>query len=156
MARVQNTFWQRNKFKLSGLILILPFWYLYQGMYPVFPPALETQQLGPFVVTPMPFDHNPAYAHHDEYVKDFLLTFEQGNVAQVRQAYLNIGPQPLALDSLQQGESGILHGSRHGQHVHGIAKASFDNNDRIWLTIEDWQGQRYQAVWPLPSELLQP
>ncbi|GGO71414.1 hypothetical protein [Bowmanella pacifica] len=154
MARVRDTFWQRNKFKLSGLLLILPFWYLYQGMYPVFPPALESQQLGPFVVAPMPFDHNPPYAHHDEYVKDFLLTFSKGDVAQVRQAYLNIGHAPLAMDVLQQGESGILHGSRHGQHVHGIAKASFNPSDKIWLTIEDWQGQRYQAVWSLPKELI--
>ncbi|GAA0373854.1 hypothetical protein GCM10009092_42560 [Bowmanella denitrificans] len=156
MARLKNTFWQRNKYKLSGLILVLPFWFLYQSLNPEFPPALESRQAGPFLVTPMPFDHKPPYQHHDEFVKDFLLTFNQGDIADIRQAYLNIGPSPLPLATLQQGESGILHGSRHGQHVHAIAKPKLAAEDRIWLVIEDWQGNQYQAQWPVPTALFLP
>lgn len=155
MARRYNTFWQRNKFKLSGLVLILPFWFLYQSFQVDFPDTWEAQQLGPFEVTPMPLDLDAPYAHHDDYVKDFMLMFSQGEVADIRQGYLSIGPEPLPLAKLEQDDQGILHGSRHGQHVHGIAPASLSANDKVWLTIQDWQGEVYVANWELPPELVE-
>lgn len=149
-----RTFWQRYKYKLSGLVLILPFWFLYDSLTPVFPPAWQEQTVGDYLVTPVPFDLKQPYAHHDEFVKDFLLMFKQGDIAQIRQGYVNIGEHPLALTELQQGDEGILHGSEHGLHVHAIAPARFSATDKLWLTIQTWQGDTLTHSWPLPAELL--
>jgi hypothetical protein len=153
MAR-SNTFWQRHKYKLNGLVLLLPLWFLYQSMTPEFPPAWPAQQLAEFTIAPMPLDLKPPYAHHDSYVKDFMLTFSQGDIASIRQAYLNLGPSALPLSQLQQGEDGILHGSRHGQHVHAIAPQTLSAEDKVWLTIQTWQGETLSTSWPLAAELL--
>lgn len=155
MARIQNTFWQRNKFKLSGLLLIFPIYFLYQQLNVSFPDAWQTQQVGPFAVTPMPLDMKQPYSHHEDYVKDFMLMFEPGQITQIRQGYLNIGPQPLPLAQLQQDDVGILHGSRHSQHVHGIAPAlTLSADDKVWLTLQDWQGEVHVASWSLPDALI--
>ncbi|MBO2564230.1 hypothetical protein [Shewanella algae] len=145
------SFWQRNKFKLNGVLLLLPIWFLYRSLTPELPVSWSSVSAGPFEVEATPADMAPAYLHHGEYVKDFALRFIAGEVSDIRQGYLNIGPEPLALEVLQQGESGILHGSRHGQHVHAIAPAAFGAADKLWLTVEDWHGRRYVAHWPLPS-----
>ena len=92
-----NSFWQRHKYKLSGLVLLLPLWFLYQSLTPQFPPAWPAQQLGEFEIAPMPLNLAPPYAHHDKYVKDFYLTFSQGEISSIRQGYVNIGPAALPL-----------------------------------------------------------
>ena len=102
----------------------------------------------------MPLNLEPPYAHHDEYVKDFYLSFNQGDISRIRQAYVNIGPAALPLAQLQQGEEGILHGSRHGQHVHAIAPKTLSSKDKVWLTLQTWQGEVYIASWDLPAVLL--
>ena len=153
MAR-SNTFWQRHKYKLNALVLLLPFWFLYQSLTPEFPPAWPVQQLGDFEVSPMPLNLKPPYAHHDAFVKDFMLTFNLGDIRNIRQGYVNIGPQALPLSQLQQGEEGILHGSRHSQHVHAIAPKTLTVSDKVWLTIQTWQGETLTAGWELPAALL--
>ena len=153
MAR-SNSFWQRQKYKLSGLVLLLPLWFLYQSLTPVFPPAWPAQQVGGFEIAPMPLNLEPPYAHHDEYVKDFYLTFSQGDISNIRQGYLTIGPTALPLAQLQQGDEGILHGSRHGQHVHAIAPKTLSASDKVWLTLQTWQGDILTTSWDLPPELL--
>ncbi|HAW93427.1 MULTISPECIES: hypothetical protein [unclassified Arsukibacterium] len=151
-----NRFWQRHKFKLNGLVLLLPIWFLYDSLTPEFPPAWPAQQLGQFEIAPMPLDLKQPYAHHDQYVKDFYLSFSQGDIASIRQGYLNIGPVPLPLPELQQDEEGILHGSRHGQHVHAIAPPQLAATDKVWLTLQTWQGEVLTTSWPLPDELVLP
>lgn len=155
MARRQDTWWQRNKFKLNALVLILPVWFLYQSLNPQFPAAWQTKQLGDYELTPMPFNKDGPYFHHDMYVKDFLLTFSKGEVSSIRQAYLNIGERALPLAELQQGEGGILHGTRHGQHVHAIAKPTLTADDKMWLTVQNWQGDTWVTSWDLPEGLVQ-
>lgn len=149
-----NPFWQRHKYKLNGLVLLLPLIFLYQSLNPGFPDAWEAQQLGTFEIAPMPLDLKPPYAHHDEYVKDFLLIFNKGQVSDIRQGYVNIGPEALSLTELQQEDEGILHGSRHGQHVHAIAPPRFAPGDKLWLTIQTWQGELLTASWELPASLM--
>lgn len=154
MARLQRTFWQRHRFKLNGLILILPIWFYYESLNPVFPPALNTQDIGNYQITPMPFNMDPPYAHDGSFVKDFLLIFNKGDISHIRQAYLNIGEQALPIEQLQQGSDGILHGSRHGQHVHAIAPAKIEAQHRVWLTMQDWQGELLVTSWDVPHTLV--
>lgn len=149
-----SVFWLKHKYKLSGLILILPLVFLYQSLNPSFPPAWPSQQLGEFKIAPMPLDLKAPYKHHYDYVKDFMLIFEQGNVAHIRQGYANIGPEALPLEALQKGENGVLHGSKHGQHVHAITGAKLAATDSLWVSIQNWQGEWLVSQWPVPEAVL--
>jgi len=92
-----DSFWQRYRYYLSGIVLLFPLWYFYQALHPQFPAPWPSQQLGPFTIAPMPLNLKPPYIHHDQYLKDFYLAFQQGDVAQIRQGYVNLGPEALPL-----------------------------------------------------------
>ncbi|QDE30750.1 MULTISPECIES: hypothetical protein [Shewanella] len=151
MARIQNNIWNRYKYKINGLMLVLICYFLYQSLFPQFPDALPTQELGAFEITPIPYNLEPPYLHDGTYTKDFLLLFSKGQVNAIRQAYLTIGTEPLPLETLELGDAGILHGSQHGQEVHAIAPEAFSAEHKIWLTIENWQEQQQVISWPLPE-----
>lgn len=155
MSKQSQTLWQRYKYQLNALLLILPVYFYYRSLSPEFPPMWPAQTVGQFEIAPMPFDLDPAYQHEGQYVKDFLLLFNQGDISQIRQAYLNFGENALPLNELQQGSDGILHGSRHGQHVHAIAKQRFSAQDKMWLTIQNWQGEQFVTSWAVPESLIQ-
>lgn len=154
MAVTNSSFWLKNKYKLSGLILLLPLLFLYQSLTPTFPPAWQAQQLGEFSIAPLPLNLNAPYVHHDDYVKDFMLVFEKGEIANIRQGYANIGTQALPIADLQRSENGILHGHKHGQHVHAIASEKLTSADSLWISIENWQGEWQVGKWPLPADIL--
>ncbi|GHB66356.1 hypothetical protein GCM10008107_14430 [Psychrosphaera saromensis] len=154
MSRSKRNFLSRNKYKLNGLVLILPFIFLYQSLNPVFPSVWQKQIIGSFEIAPMPYNLKQPYLHGGHYTKDFFLIFSKGKVADIRQAYLNIGEQALPLVELQKHDEGILHGSQHGQEVHGIAPETLKPEHKVWLTIEDWQGDVWVTSWDLPKELL--
>ena len=156
MARLQATLWNKYKFLLSGLVLILPIVFLYQSLNPVFPDALPEATVGEYTIVPMPYDLGPAYQHDGVYVKDFLLTFTAGDINNIRQAYLNIGSEAATILDIQKstGEEGFLHGSKHGQHVHGIAKPKLTAKDSIWLTIQNWNGEILTTRWEIPQVML--
>lgn len=143
------TWWQRNKFSLSGFILLLPFWFLYQAMNPQFPPALPKAQLGPYEVLLMPLDEKGPYSHHGEWVKDYFLQFSAGDTSQLRQGFLLVSASEPATDNLQEGESSLLHGNRHGLHVHARSPQQQGPDDKLWLLLQDWQGNWYRHSWPL-------
>ncbi len=155
MTLVNNNLLHRYKYKLNSLILILPFYFLYQALFPIFPDAWHTKEINSFKITPMPYNLDAPYFHDGSYVKDFILTFKQGNIKYIRQAYVNIGKEAIPFVKLQAGEQGILHGSQHGQEVHAIAPRTIKSTDKLWLTIEDWQGEKTVASWDIPEELIQ-
>lgn len=154
MARVNNTWWNRTKFKLNGLVIVLSGYFIYLSLYPTFPDTWTAQQVSSFEITPMPYNLEPPYLHEGVYTKDFYLIFSKGKVATIRQAYLNIGKKPLPLSELQMGSEGILHGSEHGQEVHAIAPKVITTADKMWLTIEDWQGEQVISSWDIPKEFI--
>ncbi|TYK64663.1 hypothetical protein [Colwellia echini] len=154
MARVKNTLWQRYKYKLNGLVLLLSIYFLYQSLTPVFPDTWAPKQIGSFEITPMPFNLDAPYLHHDVYTKDFFFIINKGDVKTIRQGYVNIGPTALSLEKLAMGDDGILHGSQHGQEAHAISPQVLQASDRLWLTIENWQGEQLITSWDLPKELL--
>lgn len=154
MARVKNSLWQRYKYKINVLVLILPVCFLYQSLFPEFPNAWHAQKIETFEIIPTPYDLQPPYIHDGHYTKDFMLTFSQGKIADIRQAYLNIGKKALPLTTLQAGDEGILHGSQHGQEVHAISPAIMKPTHKLWLTIENWRGEQFVLSWNLPKEFL--
>ena len=154
MARVNHNLWNRYKYKINGLLFILPCYFFYQSLFPQFPNAWDTQKIGEFEVTAIPYNLKQPYLHHGSYTKDFMIMFSEGNIDNIRQAYLNIGKEPLALAILQTSDKGILHGSKHGQEVHAISASVLKPEDKVWLTIESWQGEKVVTSWELPAELL--
>jgi len=154
MAGVKNSVWQRHKYKINALVLILPVYFLYQSLFPEFPNAWRGQKIETFEIIPTPYDLDPPYMHDGHYTKDFMLTFSQGKIEHIRQAYLNIGTAALPLTELQAGDEGILHGSQHGQEVHAIAPAMIKSTHKLWLTIENWRGKLLVMSWDLPEEFL--
>ncbi|WP_462156975.1 hypothetical protein [Pseudoalteromonas sp. GB56] len=154
MSRKKVTVVKKYKYVINALVLILPVIYLYQSLNPVFPPVLETKTLGEYSITPMPYTETAPYQHDGVYVKDFLLMFEEGDVANIRQAYLNIAAQPLPLNKLEHEEMGILHGTPHGQHVHALTSESLRASDKIWLTLQQWDGSVETISWDIPENLL--
>ncbi|RUO26523.1 hypothetical protein CWE09_07395 [Aliidiomarina minuta] len=156
MARRENTFWNRNKFKLNGLLLILPFYFLYQALQPSpSPDVWDDRQVGPFKVALQPLNHDVPYSHHDDWVKDFSVHLREGEVADIRQGYVNIGETAMPLHELEQDDEGILHGTDVLQHVHAIAPQFFEVQHQVWLTIQTWDGDIHQAYWSLPDEWLE-
>jgi hypothetical protein len=154
MARINNSLWHQYKYKINGFLFILPCYFLYQSLFPEFPSAWETKKIANFEVTPTPYNLKPPYLHHGSYTKDFMLTFNEGSIDDIRQAYLNIGKAALPLTVLQVSDKGILHGSKHGQEVHAISDSTLKPEDKVWLTIEDWNGRKIVTSWSLPIELL--
>ncbi|MEI6893471.1 MAG: hypothetical protein V5789_02325 [Colwellia sp.] len=154
MARMNNTLWNRYKYKLNVLIILLPFYFIYQSLTPEPLESWPAKKIASFEVTPMPDNFDPPYFHDDHYTKDFSLTFTQGKVSNIRQAYLNIGKEPIALSTLEAGNEGILHGSQHGQEAHAISPKVLKATDKVWLTIADWQGHHVITSWDLPQALL--
>ena len=155
MARLQSTWWQRKKYLFNALILVLPCIYIYQALNPTFPDLWQEQTVGEFKIAPMPLNMEQPYSHHNEYVKDFFLAFNQGEISNIRQAYLNIGPHPLPLSELAKGDEGIMHGTNHGQHAHAIASSTISKDDKLWVTIQTWQGKELVQHWSIPSQLIQ-
>jgi hypothetical protein len=153
MANPKNSLWQGYKYKVSGLLLILPIFFLYQSLFPKFPDAWEAKKIGSFEIVPMPYNLDPPYLHDGVYTKDFFFTFKQGDIKNIRQAYVNIGKHALPLRQLAAGNAGILHGSQHGQEAHAISPAVLIFEDKMWLTIENWQGKLLITSWPLPASL---
>ncbi|MDB2386900.1 hypothetical protein N9W21_06110 [Shewanella sp.] len=154
MARINNNLWHRYKYKINVFLLILPCYFFYQSLFPQFPSAWDSKKIAGFEITPIPYNLKQPYLHHGSYTKDFMIMFSEGKVDDIRQAYVNIGIEPLPLAVLQTSDKGILHGSQHGQEVHAISASVLKAEDKVWLTIEDWQGQRIVTSWSLPKALL--
>lgn len=143
---IRQRVWFRSKYLINGCLLILPVWFLYQALNPVFPAAWPIQKIGTIEATPTPADNNPPYQGKYGLLKDFSVTVCATCSEQIRIAWMNIGTKPLAN---APNEYGILHGSRYGLHVHVPYTAPVTANNKLWLTIQHWDGTFSQQSWPL-------
>ncbi len=138
--------WTRWKYLLNGFLIVAPFWFFYQAMTQTFPAEWPEQTIGPFTAAISPADDAPPYSHHGSYVKDFSVRFCTGCVDNIRVAYLHVGKQPAALaDDLE----GILHGGAVSQNAHAPYPLSLQPDDRLWLTVQEWNGAIHHTSWPL-------
>ena len=137
---------KRWRYCLNGFLLILPFWYLYQQLTPTFPAPLAEKGIGPFTVQPRPSNEEPAYDYGDDYFKDFSLTFCDGCVDKIRFAYMSVGPEPAPMP---EDAYGVIHGNSEVQHAHAPFPEKVSEVDKLWVTVQDWQGNSYHASWSL-------
>jgi hypothetical protein len=148
MAVRKNTIFNRHKFKLSGLALLFPIYFLYQQQQiPVFPAPWAAKQVGEFNLTIQPVNKEVPYAHDAEWFKDFTVFINKGRITQIRQAYANIGTAPIPIEQLQLNDIGLLHGSSLLQHVHAISPVHIASNDKVWITIQTWDGIIFTQSW---------
>lgn len=129
---------------LNSLILLLPVWYLYDAMTPVFPPEWPEQTLGPITAAPTPVNDEPPYWHHGELVKDFSIRLCEGCLSRVRLARLSVSKRPPEPDA---DVSGILHGHSDMQEVHVPYLQPPEQADLLWLTVQTWSGETYSTSW---------
>jgi hypothetical protein len=142
--------WIRWAYWLSGLLLVLPAWYLYHSLNPVFPAEWPEQQLGSFSAAPMPANTAGPYRYDGKYYKDFTVRLCEGCAQRLRTAYLSVGPQPVPVPA--DGE-GVLHGGDLFMEAHAPFPAVLAAEDRLWLTVQQWDGRLYHASWGLPEGL---
>lgn len=147
MARVRRTLWHKSRYWLNGFVIVLPVYFLYDSLTPAPPPeAWEMQVIGPFEVTPTPADNALPYQHDGEWVKDFSVQFCAGCVKKIRLAYMSVGEQPAPVPA---GAEGILHGNHQMQHVHAPYPLERTEQDRLWISVQEWSGDLHHASWPL-------
>ena len=150
MARL-NKKQARKRYWLNAILLILPVWYIYKAFNPTFPDSLPVIDVGSYSLSAMPYNEDAPYQHDGIYVKDFLVLFQKGDVDNIRQAFVNIGKNPIAIADAEGHELGILHGSKYGKEVHALAQAALSADDKVWITLQTWDGEVYQGAWPLPA-----
>ncbi len=137
-----------GKYWLNALVLIAPFWFLYDALTAVLPPAWPMQVVGPFEVTPTPRDADGPYEHDGIPVKDFAFRFCEGCVERIRMAYANVGPEATAETD---GGEGVVHGHGALQEAHVPYPIRPGPTDRLWLTVQEWDGTLHRVAWPLPA-----
>ena len=146
MKRPEPTRWHRRKYWLNALLLLAPIWFLYASLTPVFPPPWETKTAGQITVTPSPHDEGAPYEHDGIRVKDFSFRLCEGCAEAIRLASANVG---LAPTSPAEVEDGIVHGRGNLQEAHVPYPARLSGNERLWLSVQTWDGALHHIDWPL-------
>lgn len=149
MSAGLRSLWHRGRFWLSGLVLLLSAHYLYQSLNPQFPPEWQEQTLGDISAAPMPFDEDPPYRYDGKRYKDFAVRFCDGCMARLRTAHLSIGSQPA--ERTPPSGDGVLHGSLWYAEAHAPFPEIVGADDRLWLTVQTWDGRLQHVSWPLPA-----
>lgn len=146
--------WFRGKYYLSGLILILPLIAFPNYFTRVAVPRLGAhilpeQAVGPFQVTLAEFMPGPPLVGPKEHLlKDYALEIREGYPDRIRSVYIRVGVPPNARNL---GE--IMHGTPYRLHAHVRFMTPPRADERMWLTLEEWDGSIHQASWPL-SEVM--
>lgn len=146
--------WHRWKFRLSGLLLLAPAAVIVSELTDAHDDfdarVLSTGTVGPWSVTLAEAWQGPPATNLPGTIvmKDFAAKFCDGCAADIRAAYLAVGERP---SSDQAGSP--LHGNPHHLEAHVLFPTDFRDDDRLWLTVDAWDGSVYQTSWPL-SELL--
>lgn len=140
--------WPRARYWINAAVLVAPVWFFYDALTPEFPPAWQTQSVGPFTVTPTPHDEAEPYPHDGVHVKDFAFHFCDDCAGRIRMAYANAGPAPV---DVLDGEDGVVHGRGAMQEAHVPYPPRPGPTDRLWLTVQEWNGTLHRVAWPLPG-----
>lgn len=144
--------WQRNKFHLSALMMLVPLPFLpgYFSEKPIFaPPEIHrTVTAGPFPVTLVTFDQAPHRGQKGDRVKDYSIRLQPADVDRVRGVFLRVG-KPRSLRTA--GALGF--GNPYEREAEVSVPDEPTGTEELWLTVEDWNGTVHQASLPLAEVL---
>lgn len=142
--------WHRSKYYLSALVLVIPL-----AVFPNYFRAISTPPLGmnvlperhagPWPVTLAESRRGEPYLGPREHVlKDYALHIREGYPDRIRTVYLRVGKPP---NDRNLGE--IMHGSPYRLHAHVRFVTPPQDDDELWLTLEEWDGTLHQLSWPV-------
>lgn len=146
--------WQRWKFHLSAVLLIVPIVYFqtyfneidmnrgYKGLGEY---IVGDKQVGPWQVT-LAQDRlwEPLGSAQAGFVQTFNLSLCTACIPEVKAAYLRIG-KPRSL----RAAGSIFFGSPYKMSSGVLIPDRARHDDELWLTLEGWDGSMHQASWPL-------
>ncbi|MFA9462144.1 hypothetical protein [Thiohalorhabdus methylotrophus] len=139
----------RWKYLINGLVLLAPVWFLYDRLTPApLPAPWPEHRAGPVTAAPRPLDDGPPHRHDGMFVKDFRVRLCEGCAARIRSAHLRAAPAP---PTIPADAAGVLHGHGAARHVHAPYPPQPGADDRLWLTVQTWDGEVHHASWPLPE-----
>lgn len=142
--------WFRGRYCLSGLMLILPliafpFYFRQVSAPPLGANILPERQVGDFRVVLAEFRAGPPRVGPKRHLlKDYQLHIRDGYPDRIRTVYLRVGKPP---NDRNLGE--IMHGNPYRLGAHVRFPATLRADETLWLTLEEWDGSRHQASWPL-------
>lgn len=144
--------WQRGKFHLSALMMLVPLPFLpnYLAPKPIFaPPEIRRDiGVGPFAVTLVTYDQAPHRGPTGEPMKQYTIRLQPGDVDRVRGVFLRVG-KPRSLRTA--GALGF--GNPYERKAEVTVPAEPTGTEELWLTVEDWNGRAHQASVPLADIL---
>lgn len=139
--------WERSRFHLSALLLLVPLALAPAALRTPSPElgarALPERTVGPWsvVVSEAKLEAPPS---GEGATKDYNARFCEGCAEAIRAAWLTAGSEPRPGTN-----NGLLHGSPHQLEAHAPYPARIAPGDRLWLTVEGWDGRTHEVSWPL-------
>jgi|AGTN01.2.fsa_nt_gi hypothetical protein len=145
-------FWQRGKFHLSALVMLVPLpflpRYLAEKPPPVAPEIHRQVAVGPFALGLVTLDRPPYRGSAGERMKDYDVRFQPGDMESIRGVFLRVGkPRNLRTAGALAG------GGVYRQHAHVMLPDQLSGSEDLWLTVEKWDGTVHQASVPLADVL---
>lgn len=148
--------WLRWRFHLCVLVLLVPVFFftssmneerLDSGLRGLGMRELPEQSVGPWRVrlaekTLMA----PTADGEAGHTKPFVAAFCQVCIPEIRAAYLRIG-KPRNVRSA----GALFYGSLYRSDVQLVIPPTLRSADRIWLTVEGWDGSVHQTSWPIET-----
>ncbi|MCG5241847.1 hypothetical protein [Azospirillum doebereinerae] len=144
--------WQRNKFHLSALMMLVPLPFLpgYFSAKPIFaPPEIHRAvSVGPFPITLVTFDQAPHRGPAGDLVKDYSIRLQPADLDRVRGVFLRVG-KPRNL----RAAGALGFGNPYEREAEVAMPANPTGTEELWLTVEDWTGTVHQTSLPLAEVL---
>lgn len=144
--------WRRWRFHLSALLVLAP---------TIAAPAVlrapltmeaarvhASRAVGPWMVTLTEAEAAPPYQlHSGRRLKDYGIRLCDGCREQIRGAFIAVGEHAPPLDT----PGFPLHGSRYHLEAHVEFPATLNGRERLWLTLDGWNGEAFQISWPVDA-----
>lgn len=147
--------WHHWKFRLSGLLLLAPVAVIVSDLMDPHDDfdarVLSSGTVGPWTVTLAEAWQGPPATNLPGTIvmKDLAARFCDGCARDIRAAYLTVDHERPSID--QAGSP--LHGNPHHLEAHVFFPTTFRGDERLWLTVDAWDGSVFQTSWAL-AELL--
>jgi len=144
--------WQRSKFHLSALMMLVPLPFL-PGYFadkpvPSVPEIHREVAAGPFTLGLVTEDHPPERGIWGERVKEYTVMLRPGDRDVIRGVFLRVG-KPRNLRTL----GALAEGGAYHQDADVLLPDKLSGSEEMWLTVETWDGTLHQATIPL-NEIL--
>lgn len=146
-------FWQRYKFHLSGLMMLVPLPFLpeYLTDKPIFEPAEihRPVKAGPYEMVLVSHDEPPHLEPTGEMSMEFHLQIAGTDIDSIRATFLRVDkPRNLRV----AGALGFGNPYERGFEV--LMPPQLSGQEELWLSVESWDGTVHQTSLPLSDMMV--